>query len=161
VNPRTVVLVVAGVAGALIAARVIRGASSIGEAVQGAAGAAVQGIGRAANAVNPFNNNNVINRAANSIWETITGRPGQTIGLSVQEWFTPRAVSRAPAMYSADADDAALGAAIRAAGPPRGALRTPPPGWTVQDQEDADEGAAMRGADMTRAGYSDVYPRLR
>lgn len=160
-KPQTVVLIVAGVAGALIAHRVIRGAASVGGAVVDAGRTVVDVVRGAAAAVNPLSGDNVFNRAANSVWETVTGTPGRTIGMSVEDWLKPRAVTRAPAVYNPDAEDQYLGKIARAAGPPRGALRTASAAWSAIDQEDADVGQAMRGGDLTRAGFSDVYPRLR
>lgn len=146
-NARAVLYIVAGVAGIVIAQRIISGATSIGGAV--ATGA--RAVGNVLNQVNPVNPENIINRAANSAWETITGRPGQTIGLSIQELFTNTPASVA---YNAEADDWALGQAMRAAEPSyfqrRETLRTAGP-WSAVDQEDADMGAAMRGVELAPA----------
>jgi hypothetical protein len=141
VNARALLYVAAGVAGIVLAQRIISGATSIGGAV--ATGA--RAVGDVLNQVNPLNRDNVINRAANTAWETITGRPGQTIGLSIQELFTRTPASTA---YDADADDWQLGQAMRAAEPSyfqrRETIRNAGP-WSAVDQEDADMGAAMRG----------------
>jgi len=141
-SPRNWALIAAGVAGLVIAQRVLAGAST----VRGAIGTVAGAVGNVLSAVNPVNPDNVVNRAANSAWETITGRPGQTIGLSLQELFTYRPSTNT---YNADADDAALGAAMRAAEPSyfarRATARNAGP-WSAVDQEDADMGAAMRGA---------------
>lgn len=140
-NARTWLYVAAGVAGLVVAQRVLAGAASVGGAIGNVAGA----VGSVLNTVNPFNPGNVINTTANTVWERITGRPGQTIGMSIEELFTnkPAAIP-----YNADADDAALGAAMRANEPSyfqrRATARTAAP-WTAVDQEDADMGAAMRG----------------
>lgn len=142
-KPRTWLYIAAGVAGLVVAQRVLAGAASVGGAIGTAAGA----IGNALQTVNPVNPDNVFNRTANTVWERITGRPGQTIGLSIEELFTRRPASIA---YDADADDAALGAAMRANEPSylerRATARNAGP-WTAVDQEDADMGAAMRGFD--------------
>lgn len=42
----------------------------------------------AANAVNPFNNDNVINQGAQSIWQAVTGSTG-TIGGDIYDYFHP------------------------------------------------------------------------
>lgn len=139
-SARTWLYVAAGVAGLVVAQRVLAGASAVGGVVGSVAGA----VGSALQTVNPFNPGNVVNATANTVWERITGRPGQTIGLSIEELFTNKPAS---ITYSADADDAYLGAAMRAAEPSyfqrRQAVRDAGP-WSAVDQEDADMGAAMR-----------------
>ena len=57
---------------------------------------AAQGFGYVANtvsdigaAINPVSADNIFNRAANSVWETVTGTPGQTIGGSIYDTFNP------------------------------------------------------------------------
>lgn len=158
-NGRTLLYVAAGVAGLVIAQRVLAGVATVGGAIGTAAGA----IGQALNVINPVNPGNVFNRTANTVWERITGRPGQTIGMSIEELFTnkPAAVP-----YNADADDAALGAAARANEPSyfarRATARNAGP-WTAVDQEDADMGAAMRGFEyvgpQTGAAWPASIPR--
>jgi hypothetical protein len=147
VNVRTVAYIAAGVAGLVVATRLLRGASSIGSAVGSTVSSIASGAVAAVQTVNPLNPGNVFNRTAETLTERITGVPGDTPGLVIERWLTGKPA--APARYDADAEDAALGAAMRAAEPSffeRQAARRAAGPWTAVDQEDADEGAAMRGA---------------
>ncbi len=159
-NARTWLYVAAGVAGLVVAQRLIAGAASVG----GVIGSVVGTVGTALNTINPVNPDNVFNRTANTVWERITGRPGQTIGLSIEELFSRKPASIA---YDADADDQALGAAFRAKETSyfqrRATARNAGP-WSAVDQEDADIGAAMRGFDyvgtpQTGAAWPASIPR--
>lgn len=145
VSIRTVAYVAAGVAGLVIATRLLRGASSIGAAVGSTVSTLASGAAAVAQGVNPLNRGNVFNRTAESLTERLTGIPGDTPSLVIERLIGRPA---APGRYDADADDAALGAAMRAAEPSfreRQAARRAAGPWTPIDQEDADEGAAMRG----------------
>ena len=153
-NARALLYVAAGVAGLVIAQRVLSGASAVG----GAVGTAAAAAGRVLNTVNPTNPDNVFNTTANRAWEWITGRPGQTIGLSIEQLFSGKPATVA---YDADADDWALGQAMRAAEPTyftrRATARDAGP-WSAVDQEDADMGAAMRGFEYVGANVGAAWP---
>lgn len=132
--------------------RVAKGAPTVAAAVDRVAAAAVE-------AVNPASPNNLANRAANAITATVTGDPGMTPGLWLENLFKGNGGNvdgdRLLADFSGtwDRDDADLGQAGRTL-----MRRAEPTGWTAADQDDADLGFAM--ASNSGAAFMD-YSKLR
>lgn len=75
VDQNTVLWGLAGVAGAYFLGKWI---------VKDAAGE----VGKAAQAINPVNHDNVFNKGANSLYQAITGSSG-TIGTDIADWLHP------------------------------------------------------------------------
>lgn len=58
-------------------------------------------VAGALNYVNPASPNNIINRGVNTVVETVTGRPGETLGTWIYDLFHPEEAAGSPDPYVA------------------------------------------------------------
>lgn len=146
---------------AYVGYRVAKGAPSVAEAVGDTVAAAGRAVSATVDAVNPVNPENVFNRAANSVTATLTGDPGMTPGLWIENLFKGNPGendgSKLLDYFSTiDQEDADQGAAGRQLA--QHMERRPDLYLWPADVEDAELGAAM--AASTGAAFVD-YSKLR
>lgn len=134
---------------------VIAGTAWIGYQVYRSLPSVKKAVTGAVDAVNPANQNNVVNRGVTAIVQAATGTPN-TLGTWLAEKFDPTTRAADQAMRSvqtpaaiqlwtnADQEDAEIGAAMQGW-----------PLWSAADQEDADQGYYARTG--TAGGASLAY----
>lgn len=83
----TAILVVVGVAVAgFLGWKAYKAAAGVAGSVADTVGAAAQSV---ATAVNPADENNLVNRLVSSAGEAVTKEPGWSLGGQLAEWFSP------------------------------------------------------------------------
>jgi len=140
-------------AGGYVVYRVIKAGPATVETIVSSAkeaGAAV------VQAVNPTDENNLANRAANAITQYVTGDPGTTLGLTLERFFkgNPEELRSQFDPDAWDRDDAELGRVARTAEKRGESLAA----FGVWDRDDADLGLSM--AENSGAAFMD-YSKLR
>ena len=118
---QTVAMVGAVVVSGVIAWAVIKKGKSIAEAA-----------GQVLDQINPVNPSNVVNRAANNVFQAVTGNQVDTIGTAARGWWEKMTGQEYdPNAPAKTAGDLPLTSA-----------------WTVADQEDAEAGIVTRGIQL-------------